>query len=132
VIRYDGQHFTIYTKAQGLAGNVVFCILHDKNNNTWIGTTGGLSKYDGKSFKISLSPATNPPPCINNIKGKAFGEAGVYKSSFNSCCSFSSQELRHRLNSFEPSVGQRRLNRLVTLGEMTGASYKGIVTKYIQ
>ena len=50
ITRYDGKSFTNYTMAQGLAGNVVFCIAEDKGRNLWIGTTSGISKYDGEKF----------------------------------------------------------------------------------
>ncbi len=40
------KSFTNYTTAQGLAGNVVKCMLEDKRGNMWFGTNGnGISKY---------------------------------------------------------------------------------------
>ena len=52
---YDGQHFTHYTKEQGLASNLIYTISEDLSGNILIGTRGdgtkgGLSVYDGLSF----------------------------------------------------------------------------------
>ncbi len=43
--------FTTYTSDNGLALDVITCSLIDKNENIWLGTSGGgVSRYDGKSF----------------------------------------------------------------------------------
>ncbi|HET7819307.1 MAG TPA: two-component regulator propeller domain-containing protein, partial [Bacteroidia bacterium] len=44
------KSFTNYTTAQGLINNKVNCIVEDKMGNIWLGTDGGISRYDGKSF----------------------------------------------------------------------------------
>jgi ligand-binding sensor domain-containing protein len=36
-----------YTKADGLEGNRVQCILRDSHGFLWFGTTQGLSRFDG-------------------------------------------------------------------------------------
>ncbi len=49
------QKFTNYTAANTsttIAGNNVQCIAVDNNGDKWIGTDGGLSKFDGKNWKI--------------------------------------------------------------------------------
>ncbi len=51
----DAQKFTNYTAANTsttIAGNNVQCIAIDNNGDKWIGTDGGLSKFDGKNWKI--------------------------------------------------------------------------------
>ena len=49
--KLDGKFvktFTNYSNAQGLAGNIVKCIIEDEVGNMWFGTNGyGVSKYDG-------------------------------------------------------------------------------------
>ena len=42
------QHFTT---REGLANNEVICIYEDKAGIIWFGTAGGVSRYDGKSFR---------------------------------------------------------------------------------
>ena len=63
--KYDGKHFTHYTKADGLPSNNVTSILEDKTGNIWFASRvaekdaptpdqrkgdGGLSKYDGQTM----------------------------------------------------------------------------------
>uniref|UniRef100_UPI00286E0D08 sensor histidine kinase n=1 Tax=Flavobacterium sp. TaxID=239 RepID=UPI00286E0D08 len=43
--------FTQFTTDQGLASNSVLSVYEDKQGILWIGTNGGLSKYDGKTFQ---------------------------------------------------------------------------------
>lgn len=42
---------TIYTSSDGLANNIVSSITQDRQGFLWIGTYGGLNRYDGKEFK---------------------------------------------------------------------------------
>ncbi len=50
--KYDGKSFTSYTTRDGLAGNVVRCIVGDRHGRIWIGTNGGgVSCYDGTMFR---------------------------------------------------------------------------------
>ena len=44
------EGFSSFSKLQGLKHNTIRCMLQDKIGNLWIGTAGGVSKYDGKSF----------------------------------------------------------------------------------
>lgn len=48
--RYDGQSFTIYTTADGLAGNNIRSIYRDRRGDTWFGSTTGLTRYDAAAF----------------------------------------------------------------------------------
>jgi ligand-binding sensor domain-containing protein/class 3 adenylate cyclase len=44
------QNFSSFSKLQGLKHSNIRRMLQDKSGNLWIGTDGGVSKYDGKSF----------------------------------------------------------------------------------
>src|SRR5438477_5644051 len=46
--QYRSQHWTVN---DGLAHDKVYCILKDANGFVWIGTEGGLSRFDGSTFK---------------------------------------------------------------------------------
>ncbi|MFT5088036.1 MAG: ligand-binding sensor domain-containing protein [Candidatus Latescibacterota bacterium] len=55
VCRYDGHHFTTYTRSDGLADNNVRTIHQDERDVLWFGTYGGgICRYDGQVFS-SLS-----------------------------------------------------------------------------
>jgi ligand-binding sensor domain-containing protein/serine phosphatase RsbU (regulator of sigma subunit) len=47
---HNPANFSTYGKLQGLMNGTVRCILSDKIGNVWIGTYGGLSRFDGKNF----------------------------------------------------------------------------------
>ncbi|PJJ80028.1 hybrid sensor histidine kinase/response regulator transcription factor [Mucilaginibacter auburnensis] len=43
------QKFALYSKAKGqLINNYILCILHDRNQRTWVGTNSGLCVFDEK------------------------------------------------------------------------------------
>lgn len=52
LIEYDGQSLTRYTQKDGLGqgGSSVRAIVEDSLDNLWLGTSGGLAKYDGETF----------------------------------------------------------------------------------
>lgn len=51
---YDGTFFQNITTDDGLLNNEVTCIYEDKNGHHWFGVNGGISRYDGKSFRNYL------------------------------------------------------------------------------
>lgn len=55
VLSFDGSNWKIYSKSDGLAHNYVYNIVADKNNNIWVATKNGVSKYDGINWHSYLS-----------------------------------------------------------------------------
>lgn len=48
---FDGKEFKVFTVNDGLAGNDIWDIVEDQNNDLWMSCYGkGLSKFDGKRF----------------------------------------------------------------------------------
>lgn len=45
-------HFKNYDNRQGLSHNTVYCALQDKRGFMWFGTTEGLNRFDGYTFKV--------------------------------------------------------------------------------
>jgi ligand-binding sensor domain-containing protein len=43
--------FRNFTTKDGLVNNEITCIYEDKAGNIWFGVNGGVSRYDGKSFR---------------------------------------------------------------------------------
>jgi ligand-binding sensor domain-containing protein len=43
--------YTQYNSRDGLAGATVYCMVQDKDGFLWLGTEGGLSRFDGTHFK---------------------------------------------------------------------------------
>jgi ligand-binding sensor domain-containing protein/signal transduction histidine kinase len=56
----DYLNFETITTAQGLSQNCINCIIQDHYGYMWFGTTMGLNKYDGISFKIYQSNSEIP------------------------------------------------------------------------
>lgn len=81
VYRYDGKSFQHFSTQQGLLNNEVVCIYEDKAGTIWFGLNGGVSRYDGYSFRNyrlkgdGLSedrtgkslPDIRPPKFVNSI-----------------------------------------------------------------
>ncbi len=51
IAKYDGSSYEYITDKDGLADNVVYCIVKDKKGRILIGTNNGLSVFEGKHFK---------------------------------------------------------------------------------
>ena len=51
VFRYDGTALIQFTEKDGLASNSVRGVMEDEDGVLWFGTSGGVSKYDGRSFE---------------------------------------------------------------------------------
>ena len=51
VSRFDGKTWRNLTKADGMAGNIVYSITQDGDGAMWFGTNGGVSRYDGKTWQ---------------------------------------------------------------------------------
>ena len=56
-VYYDnGKSIQHFTTTEGLANNTVTSVYEDKAGIIWFGTGGGVSRYDGKSFRNFTSP----------------------------------------------------------------------------
>lgn len=51
VARFDGKAWTNLSMRDGLAGNIVYSMVQDRQGVFWFGTNKGLSRYDGRSFR---------------------------------------------------------------------------------
>jgi ligand-binding sensor domain-containing protein len=50
IYRYDGKIFKHFSEKSGLTNYHIFSLYQDKKGTIWIGTFGGLFKYDGTHF----------------------------------------------------------------------------------
>ena len=51
-VRGASPRFMNYTSADGLSSNTVLSMLQDRDGLIWIGTTNGLNRFDGCTFKV--------------------------------------------------------------------------------
>lgn len=79
---YDGKSIKQFTTKEGLLNNEVGFIYEDKIGNIWFAANGGVSRYDGKSFRnymisgdsmsevkpgVTFPDFTRPPNEVNSI-----------------------------------------------------------------
>ena len=50
--RFDGERYTAFTTEDGLAHDMVFSLLEDREGHLWFGTLHGISRYDGQVFQV--------------------------------------------------------------------------------
>ncbi len=60
------HYFTHFTENDGLSDNNVLCILRDQQGYLWVGTTNGLNRYDGYSFRQYLPGTRQPQRTVSN------------------------------------------------------------------
>lgn len=59
--------FTTFTTADGLAGDAVRDLLVDSRGFVWVGTTSGLSRFDGASFRTYEREDGLPSPRVDGV-----------------------------------------------------------------
>lgn len=77
--------------SEGLAGNNVNVIYEDHNGFVWIGTSSGLSRYDGYGFQNFLSLSNSSEERVNANIGKIFEDKDndllwIQNATFNFAC----------------------------------------------
>ncbi len=60
------RYFTHFTEKDGLSDNNVLCILRDKKGYLWVGTSKGLNRYDGYTFRQYLPDTRQAQRTISN------------------------------------------------------------------
>jgi ligand-binding sensor domain-containing protein len=75
---FSKNFFQHYTVSQGLPNNTIQCIFKDRLGFIWIGTSNGLSQYDGYVFRNFLNnPEDSTSLPNNNVRGIAEDKNGV-------------------------------------------------------
>lgn len=82
VFLYDGKSFQNFTTKEGLLNNEITCMYEDRTGDIWFGVNGGVSRYDGRSFRNymmngdamiedrtgkTVPDLTRPPKEVNSI-----------------------------------------------------------------
>lgn len=63
----NNYRFINFTNKDGLSDRYIYCAEQDNRGNMWFGTSTGLFRYDGHSFKKFMSNADQPGHTINNV-----------------------------------------------------------------
>ncbi|MBO9619693.1 MAG: histidine kinase, partial [Niabella sp.] len=78
--RFDGVHFTTFSKKDGINSNSITALYCSHKGDIWIGTTKGLSKYDGYRFENLQTPEENQFVSFDAIAEDASGNIYAYSS----------------------------------------------------
>jgi signal transduction histidine kinase len=124
-------NFRRTTPKDGLAGNVVSCILEDERGQLWMGTNNGLSSLDPKSLKFKTYSSADGLPgqdmtgwssCYKDTRGEMFfggfnGAAAFYPSRIQDTAYIPTTVLTgFRLSGVEVPIGTNSpLKRSITL-----------------
>lgn len=80
--KYTFKHLTT---VDGLSQNTVYSIFKDSFGFVWIGTVGGLNRYDGYSFKVYRNEVSNPASIssdfVSDIYEDSFGDFWIGTAS---------------------------------------------------
>lgn len=82
--QYADKEFVSYNVKNGLSHNYITCLQQDDWGNMWIGTDGGLNRFDGNSFTNyfrATRPIFLPSGIIRNIKKFGAHQLGVMSHS---------------------------------------------------
>jgi ligand-binding sensor domain-containing protein len=78
VYYYDGKSLQHFTASEGLFSNQVNTIYEDKAGNIWFGCNGGVSQYDGRSFRNFNTEAVNVMAIFEDKTGRIwFGTRAI-------------------------------------------------------
>ena len=93
VIGFPSNHFTQFTTADGLPGNVIDAFDIDQQGFMWLATNNGLGRYDGQRFtpfKDLVAQSTLPDKAIRYVFADSHGHLwlrflfdGTYRIDLN-------------------------------------------------
>ena len=86
----DGYRFAHISTDDGLSNNQVRSIIKDSRGFIWIGTLGGLSRFDGHKFKIFERQPFDTTSLLDNAITSLTedGEGNIWIRSYNGICKF--------------------------------------------
>lgn len=67
VARFNGNDFKVFTTNDGLVNNFVSSLFQDSKQNVWIGTSNGVSQYNGIRFRNFFLEGQNFPVTVSSI-----------------------------------------------------------------
>lgn len=90
----DRLNIRTYTSRNGLSQNTVRCIMQDSLGFVWLGTTNGISRYDGHRFKVLMPAAEGKfgDNRINNLEQDDEGRIWVYGALDTVICCYCPDE----------------------------------------
>jgi len=91
-VRGAAPRFINYTSADGLSSNTVLSMIQDRDGFIWIGTTNGLNRFDGCTFKVYKRSDGLPDNQINALETDKQGRLWIGTSG--GLCFMKGQQIR--------------------------------------
>jgi len=67
ILQSQSYYFDNYSVEDGLNSSKVYSLLQDQNDYIWLGTAGGVSRFDGINFEGSLDIMEQSLKYLNRI-----------------------------------------------------------------
>jgi ligand-binding sensor domain-containing protein len=65
--RFNGRDFKVFSTDDGLVNNFISSLYQDERKNIWIGTSNGVSQYNGIQFRNYLLEGNNFSVTVSSI-----------------------------------------------------------------
>jgi len=105
LIKWNGSDITIYNRSNaGLSDNTVTAVIEDRKGNIWIGTMGGLNKYDKETN--TFSQYRHDPSDANSLSHESIGTVNQFQSLIEDGEGYLWIATQNGLNRFDPSKGE--------------------------
>jgi len=82
----NDDDFVSFTSADGLAGGVVLSLYEDREGRIWVGTTEGVSCYDGRKFRTFIREDGLPHEVVTAITQTDDGKLWFGTEGGGVCC----------------------------------------------
>jgi ligand-binding sensor domain-containing protein len=77
LMKFDGTHWTIYNKDNGLIGDDINQIVEDKDGNIWVATDKAVNAFDGSSWENYTDKNKLPSKYITDLKVDSKGRVWI-------------------------------------------------------
>ena len=105
LIKWNGSGITIYNRSNaGLSDNTVTAVIEDRKGNIWIGTMGGLNKYDKETN--TFSQFKHNPSDANSLSHESIGAINQFQSLIEDGEGYLWIATQNGLNRFDPHKGE--------------------------
>ncbi len=105
LIKWNGSDITIYNRSNaGLSDNTVTAVIEDRKGNIWIGTMGGLNKYDKETN--TFSQFKHNPSDANSLSHESIGTVNQFQTLIEDGEGYLWIATQNGLNRFDPHKGE--------------------------
>lgn len=118
-------HFHNLTVEDGLLQSQATCLAQDRTGHLWIGTFGGLSRYDGRSF---TNYTVNDGLLHNTVRAVAADKAGnIWIGGIEGLSCFNGKTFKHYRKQVQVTRDMNNTQQVIPVGDTTWWRVQGDV-----